>query len=174
MTTVLDMTLDFAFEGVGRVIEAPYVAFLKLRYRVSRSLGQSIPATLAKLDHPQWLAEFMLAAPLLLLGILIQMGVTGAILSRVMPLRLWAGWLFISGGANLLALLSGSRGARFWCSATFLPGTYLYLLLAFGALSFTPRRDAAFFGGLSRGVHHYSLHIAKQECPTMNHKSLDT
>jgi len=144
VTTALDTALDLAFDGTLRMIEGPWVAFAVLRYRVMRFVNRPLHVILSELSHPQWLAEFMLAAPLLILGLLIQAGVTGAILSRVMPLPVWSAWLFISGGANLVALFSGSIRARFICSLVFLPWIYALLLFAFGAVSYTPRRDAAF------------------------------
>jgi hypothetical protein len=144
VTTVLDTFLDLAFDGTFRVIEGPWVAFVLFRERVRRFVNQPIHVILYELSHTQWLAEFMLAAPLLLLSVLIQQGFTGAILSRVMPLSIWSAWLFISGGANLVALFSGSIRARYVCSLVFLPWIYGLLLFSFGAVSFTPRRDAAF------------------------------
>lgn len=103
-----------------------------------------VRARLNALLYPQWLAEFMLCVPLLLLAVLIHMGVTGAILSRVMPIQVWCAWLVLSGGANLVCLLFGSRRARLICSTVSLPSIYFVLLFAFGAMTALPRRDAAF------------------------------
>lgn len=137
--------MTYALDNLVDLLAAPYVAFVVARYRLMRFINQPMYTTLRELRHPQWLAEFLLAMPLFLLGLMLLVGFGGVeSLALVMPIRMWYSWLLVIGGAHLISLFWGTRRARLLCSI-FEPWVYACLLIAFGVLSSSPRLAVASF-----------------------------
>jgi hypothetical protein len=126
------------------VVAAPYIAFGLLHYRFYRFTHRPMEETLAALRRPSWLAEFLLSAPLLLLGLLLAAGSGGSILGLVAPTPAWIFALVGIGGSHVASLLWGSWRGRLAC-AICEPWVYLCLLIAFGFLSSSPRLAVASF-----------------------------
>lgn len=137
MTDAIDTTID--------IITLPYVEFVVLKYRLMRFIHQPMSAAIEGLQHPQWIAEFLLACPLFILGIMLETGITGRVLAKVMPIEIWSCWLILIGGAHLVCIFWGTRRARLICSI-FHPWVYACLLVALGLLADPPLSVVAFLG----------------------------
>lgn len=122
----------------------PYAAFGLVQYRVQRFLRKPVQETRLAYTRPSPLTEFLLATPLLLLGILLAVREGESFINRILPSPVLTTLMIAVGFSHLVSLLWGTKRQRLVCA--FLESwLYLVLLIIFGALSNSPRLAVAYF-----------------------------